>query len=49
MLEHNTFKNVGFGIGFNIVDFDLEDNDGEEKDEFNMDYEGVQLYTKVYF
>ncbi len=49
MLEHNTFKNVGFGIGFNVVDFDLEDDDGEEKDEFNLDYEGVQLYTKVYF
>jgi len=49
MLEHNTFKNVGFGIGFNVVDFDLEDDDGEEKDEFNMEYEGVQLYTKVYF
>jgi len=49
MLEHNTFKNVGFGIGFNVVDFNLEDDDGEEKDEFNMEYEGVQLYTKVYF
>ncbi len=46
-LEHNTFKKVGFGIGYDSLDFDVEDND--EGDRLKLDFEGVQLYTKVYF
>ena len=46
-LEHNTFKKVGFGIGYDSLDFDVEDND--DGDRLELDFEGFQLYTKVYF
>lgn len=48
-IEHNTFKNVGFGGGFNSMDFDLDSEDEDATGSFDMTYEGFQIYAKAYF
>ncbi|MDH3671023.1 MAG: hypothetical protein OES46_07630 [Gammaproteobacteria bacterium] len=48
-IEHNTFKNVGFGGGFNTMDFDLDSDDKGDSGSFDMTYEGFQIYAKAYF
>ncbi|MCZ6576756.1 MAG: hypothetical protein O6950_09980 [Gammaproteobacteria bacterium] len=46
-LEHKTWKNVGLGGGYNFVD--LEGEDTKDKDEAQLEYEGLLVYMKVYF
>ena len=46
-LEHKTWKNVGLGGGYNVVD--LEGEDTKDKDEAQLKYEGLLVYMKVYF
>ncbi len=48
-IEHNTFKNVGFGVGFNDSNFDIESEDSDAEGEFEIDYDGWLIYTKAYF
>lgn len=48
-IEHNTFKNVGFGVGFNSSNFDIESEDSDAEGEFEIDYDGWLIYAKAYF
>ncbi len=53
-LEYNLFKNVGFGLGFEHleVDVDAENSDFPMVDfhgSILFEYTGLQLYTKIYF
>ena len=49
LFEHNTFKRIGFGGGFNTISLDL----GADLDEFRGELDsrilGVLGYAKVYF
>ncbi len=49
-VEHHTFKNVGFGFGFNrfSLNVETEDADAEEIAEANIVYDGLLAYVKVY-
>ncbi len=49
-VEHHTFKNVGFGFGFNRFSLNVEtgDADAEEIAEANIVYDGLLAYVKVY-
>jgi len=53
MLEHKTFKNVGFGFGINSNRVNVTLKDPESKLNFfgdiRMDYTGLVLYGKYYF
>ena len=42
-LEHNTYKNVGFGIGYNDFNIDLDISDGDLRGRFDLDFRGLQL------
>jgi hypothetical protein len=48
-IEHNTYRNVGFGAGFNRFDLDIESDDEDTRGIFELIYDGLQLYTKAYF
>ncbi len=43
-VEHHTFKNVGFGFGFNRIATDVEGDDGDFRGEFTNTLSGWQLY-----
>jgi hypothetical protein len=53
MLEHKTFKNVGFGIGINSNRVNITIKDPESKFNFfgdiRMDYTGLLLYGRYFF
>lgn len=44
-VEHQTFKNAGFGFGFNRIATDLEADDGEFRGEFTNTLSGWQMYV----
>jgi len=48
-VEHNTFKNVGFGIGYNNTSFKLISDDDDFLGEVKVSYSGLMIYTKVHF
>jgi len=48
-LEHNTYKNVGFGVAYNNIDVDLNANSEDIQGRFDLDYSGLQIYLKFYF
>lgn len=53
-VEYNLFKNVGFGLGYEHLEVDVEAHDSSYPGmNFNgnllFDYSGIQLYTKIYF
>lgn len=48
-LEHQTFKNAGFGLGFNRINIDFETDDGEWRGEFESVNNGWLLYLKMGF
>ena len=52
-VEYNFFKNVGFGLGFEHVQVDVEAQGDSDLSDINgnimFDYSGVLLYTKIYF
>ncbi len=48
-LDHQTFDNVGFGLGFNRINFDLEATDGALRGEVETNYNGWLLYADVGF
>jgi hypothetical protein len=54
-VEYNLFKNVGFGLGFEHVQVDVEAEGDSDVPGVNFngnilfDYSGVLLYTKIYF
>lgn len=49
-LEHHTFKNVGFGFGFNAfaTQLNAEDANADAIAEFDNSFSGVLAYVKVY-
>ena len=49
LIEHRTFKNVGFGGGINAFDLQLEAENSDLRGEVTSDYLGVLGYVKVYF
>ena len=49
LVEHNTFKNVGFGGGLNSFNFDLTTEDDDLRGEIDTSYTGFLLYVKAYF
>ena len=49
VLEHQTLENVGFGIGYNRANFDLESDDGNLRGELENSYSGWLLYTNLKF
>ena len=48
-IEHNTFKNVGFGLGYNSTRFKLEADASNFNGEVNIDYGGLMLFTQLSF
>ncbi|MFW2373154.1 MAG: hypothetical protein ACN4GM_08535 [Gammaproteobacteria bacterium] len=48
-IEHNTFRNVGFGIGYNYTRFKLMSDDDEFLGELKINYSGLMIYTKMHF
>ena len=44
-IEHHTFKNAGFGFGFNRIAFDLEVDSGDLRGMANSTNTGFQLYV----
>lgn len=48
-IEHNTFEHVGFGIGYNNTRFKLSAEEDEFFGEVKIDYNGVLIYTKIFF
>ena len=49
LLEHSTFKYVGFGLGINTVDINIRAQDEKIRGEFDSRIIGLLGYTKVYF
>ena len=49
LLEQNTFKHVGFGIGFNTVDQNVRARDDDFRGEFDSRILGLLGYSKIYF
>ena len=49
LLEHSTFKHVGFGVGINTVHINLRARDDTLRGEFDSRILGLLGYTKVYF
>ena len=54
-LEYNVFKNVGFGVGFDHLEVDVEAHSDTDipgvnfNGNINFLYTGVMIYTKIYF
>jgi hypothetical protein len=48
LLEHRTFKNVGFGGGLNVWNFDVDSEDDDLRGTFETRWNGWYLYTFVY-
>ncbi len=54
-LEYNVFKNVGFGLGFDHLEVDVEAHKDTDvpgvnfNGNINLSYTGVMIYTKIYF
>ncbi len=44
---HHTFKNVGFGIGFNLMDLDISSTDKGFSGLLNIRYKGPFAYVRV--
>ena len=49
LLEHNTFRNVGFGAGLNVVNLDLRAKDENLSGKFNSHITGLLGYVKFYY
>ena len=48
-IEHNTFDNVGFGIGYNNTSFKITSDQDNFLGEVKLSYGGVLVYTKIHF
>jgi len=54
-LEYNVFRNVGFGVGFDHMEVDVEAHKDTDVPGVNFNgniaflYTGVMIYTKIYF
>jgi len=48
-MEHQTFSNVGFGLGINYSTIDVESQGDEFKGKFDMDIDDISLYVRVHF
>ena len=46
-LEWYPFKNVGFGIGYNLVDIDYTDDDGSERLQAEYRFDGILFYVSL--
>ncbi|WP_455201241.1 hypothetical protein [Kaarinaea lacus] len=49
LLEHSTFKHVGFGLGINTVDSNIRAQSDNLRGEFDSRILGLLGYTKIYF
>ena len=49
LLEHRTFKNVGFGTGINAFDMRVEGDGSDFTGELTFSYLGLLGYVKLYF
>lgn len=47
--EHNTFKNVGFGAGINLIDLNVRATSDDIRGELDSGLFGLVGYLKVYF
>ncbi len=47
VLEHHTFKNVGFGIAYNYMNLDIESTDEGFSGLLNIRYKGPYAYLRV--
>ena len=48
VLEHHTFKNVGFGFGLNRFDFNVEASNDDILGEIDNTYNGFLIYVTTY-
>lgn len=46
---HHTFKNVGFGIGYNVMELDIDSEDEDFSGSLDIDYDGPFAYVNVRF
>ena len=49
LLEHTTFKHIGFGVGINTVDINIRASDDTLRGELDSRILGLLGYTKIYF
>lgn len=47
--EHNTFRNVGFGLGLNSFGLNIEAEDTDFRGQIDSNYLGLLGYVKVYY
>jgi hypothetical protein len=47
--EHNTFKNVGFGAGINLIDLDIRATSDDIRGQLDSGLLGLVAYLKVYY
>ena len=48
-IEHNTFKNTGFGISYNAIKMKIEATASNLTGRVDLDFDGWFLYAKFYF
>ena len=49
-VEHDTFQNFGWGLGYNGFTLDAEvEGEGRLSSKVNMEYQGLLLYLRWYF
>ena len=48
-VEHNTFENIGFGLGITNNSFFLDADDGDFRGEVYSTYFGISIYMKTFF
>lgn len=49
VFEHDTFRNLGFGFGYNFFGIDLESEDPDIRGEFEYDFDGPMAYVNLMF
>jgi hypothetical protein len=48
LIEHNTFKNVGLGAGFNLININVRAESENFRGEFDSRIKGIVGYIKIY-
>ncbi len=44
---YNTFKNVGFRVGYNFMDLDIDSTDQDWTGRLDIDYQGVVAFINI--
>ena len=48
-IEHRTFKHLGFGVGWEYLDIELDVEEGRKTEKYRVEFRGPMLYAKIGF